>query len=460
MKTKLIIAAILGIANAGYSQCAVGNLLAASGDVGLGTGSPANKLHIATCGQNGGIVIDQIGTWSAAGAAAISLKNSSNAQGRHWMLASTGNGNIGNGGNFEIDDFGTGPYNPTTSAINRFFIEGTTGNIGIGSTSPTEQLHTTAGVRFQGLITGGTGQLSMVVADAFGKLWRSALPGSGVCGTANFVAKDNGSGTAICSQIFDNGTTVGINATSGFGYTWNGGLTGPTGVPGMGSTGNARLFVNGITGAVAYYATSDARYKKDIHSIKNASDIINQLDGKTYFWKTNEYKDNGFTDVRQYGFIAQELEKVVPEAVATNEHGYKSVNYDMIIPILVQNAKEMQKQIADQKEMINALINKTGTSTGMNDLNTVPAGFNLDQNIPNPFSNETVIKYTLPTTVSNASMVVYDLSGKQVASFPLTEKGTSSITITSEKLAAGIYIYSIMADGKIADSKRMVVSQK
>ena len=87
-------------------------------------------------------------------------------------------------------------------------------------------------------------------------------------------------------------------------------------------------------------------------------------------------------------------------------------------------------------------------------------GFALEQNIPNPFSSETVIKYTLPQQANTANLIVYDLTGKQVAFFPVTEKGASSITITSEKLAAGIYIYSIVADGKIVDSKRMVVVEK
>jgi len=84
----------------------------------------------------------------------------------------------------------------------------------------------------------------------------------------------------------------------------------------------------------------------------------------------------------------------------------------------------------------------------------------MDQNIPNPFSGETVVKYTLTPQTKTATLNVYDLSGKQITFFPLTQKGSSSITITSENLAAGIYIYSIVADGKIMDSKRMVVAEK
>jgi hypothetical protein len=103
--------------------------------------------------------------------------------------------------------------------------------------------------------------------------------------------------------------------------------------------------------------------------------------------------------------------------------------------------------------------NTSGNATGIQQSNSAAEGFALDQNIPNPFSSETVIKYTLPQEIKTASLIVYDLSGKQLTSFPL-ERTTTSITITSEKLAAGIYIYSVMADGKIMDSKRMIVADK
>jgi len=84
----------------------------------------------------------------------------------------------------------------------------------------------------------------------------------------------------------------------------------------------------------------------------------------------------------------------------------------------------------------------------------------MSQNEPNPFTSETLIRYSLPQQVNSASLVVYDLTGKQLTSFVLEQKGSASIMITADKLAAGIYIYSIVADGKIMDSKRMVIAGK
>ncbi len=138
---------------------------------------------------------------------------------------------------------------------------------------------------------------------------------------------------------------------------------------------------------------------------------------------------------------------------------HKAVNYTALIPVLIAGIQEQQKQIEDLQAQLAAFQNKTGNATGINQINSGADDFALDQNVPNPFNGETNIKYKLTEQTKTASLVVYDLSGKQLTSFPL-DKTVSSITITSEKLAAGIYIYSVIADGKIMDSKRMVVSEK
>lgn len=123
--------------------------------------------------------------------------------------------------------------------------------------------------------------------------------------------------------------------------------------------------------------------------------------------------------------------------------------------LLINN---LQKHLEELK-----LINSTyisSNNTGISSLNSVETGFQMSQNEPNPFTHETVIKYTLPQTINNAFMAVYDLTGKQITTFPIDQKGSSSIVITSEKLAAGIYIYSIVGDGKVVDSKRMIVAER
>lgn len=92
---------------------------------------------------------------------------------------------------------------------------------------------------------------------------------------------------------------------------------------------------------------SDARLKSDITDLTHAIETVQQLNGKAYI------KDGK----PSLGFIAQEVEEVLPQVVHTDntEEGYKSVNYQAIVPLLVEAIKEQQKQIDELKEQINGI---------------------------------------------------------------------------------------------------------
>lgn len=81
----------------------------------------------------------------------------------------------------------------------------------------------------------------------------------------------------------------------------------------------------------------------------------------------------------------------------------------------------------------------------------------LKQNNPNPFTENTVIEYSLPETVQTASLYIYDMNGKQIEQIALTERGESSVTVNGGHLSAGMYLYSLIADGKVIDTKRMIL---
>ena len=86
--------------------------------------------------------------------------------------------------------------------------------------------------------------------------------------------------------------------------------------------------------------SSDIRLKKDIYSIENWINIINQLR-----WVTFERKDHSSENIAQYWFIAQEIEKGLPDLVKTDDKWYKSVNYTWIIPILTKSIQEQDEKI-------------------------------------------------------------------------------------------------------------------
>lgn len=81
----------------------------------------------------------------------------------------------------------------------------------------------------------------------------------------------------------------------------------------------------------------------------------------------------------------------------------------------------------------------------------------LEQNIPNPFNEATVIRYHLTQPASEAFILLYDMKGTQLKKYTLTEQGKGQVTISSGELSPGMYIYSLVIDGEAIDTKRMLL---
>jgi len=122
---------------------------------------------------------------------------------------------------------------------------------------------------------------------------------------------------------------------------------------GIGSTSpaNALDVVGSICYTGAIGACSDARYKKNITPVTGALSNVLKLNGVHYNWKTTEFPDKKFTNDLQLGFIAQDLEKIYPELVLTDDKGYKSVDYAKLTPVLVEAIKELSNEVQQQKIM-------------------------------------------------------------------------------------------------------------
>lgn len=95
---------------------------------------------------------------------------------------------------------------------------------------------------------------------------------------------------------------------------------------------------------------SDLRYKQHIAAFDNALDAILNLRGVTYEWKEANRAPG-----RQIGFIAQEVEKVLPELVTTDLNGYKAVAYANVVPVLVEAMKQQQRQIQTKEQRLKKL---------------------------------------------------------------------------------------------------------
>jgi hypothetical protein len=98
----------------------------------------------------------------------------------------------------------------------------------------------------------------------------------------------------------------------------------------------------------------------------------------------------------------------------------------------------------------------TGTSNG--NQQPVTDSPRLEQNFPNPFHENTTIKYYLPSSTRTASITITDLNGVQLKTFDLSGgKGFGQVLISGGAFAAGTYIYTLTVNGKVVDSKRMVL---
>ena len=103
-----------------------------------------------------------------------------------------------------------------------------------------------------------------------------------------------------------------------------------------------------ITASANITAYSDERLKDNVKPLENALDKVNKIGGYSY-------ERNDLDGAKQVGVLAQEIEKVLPEVVDTNEEGYKSVAYGNISALLIEAIKDLSKENKDLQERLEKL---------------------------------------------------------------------------------------------------------
>jgi len=104
-----------------------------------------------------------------------------------------------------------------------------------------------------------------------------------------------------------------------------------------------------IGDVVAYGSPSDIRLKENIKPIKSALDKVSKLQGVTFDWK----KSDSILDIKEdVGFIAQDVQKVLPELVRENKDGMLSMRHQGITPVLLEAIKELKAEIEELKKQI------------------------------------------------------------------------------------------------------------
>ena len=102
--------------------------------------------------------------------------------------------------------------------------------------------------------------------------------------------------------------------------------------------------------------------------------------------------------------------------------------------------------------------NKIITGVELYNGSSANTGAALYGNTPNPFKDQTTVNFYIPKETSLASLHIYDLQGKQLKQFAITEQGQTSIIVPSGSLGAGSYIYTLIVDGQEIGSRKMIIT--
>jgi hypothetical protein len=363
--------------------------LAGSGNFGIGVTGPGTKLDVRGTGNFLGTAV--------SGAPLVTIENNSGSTATSYGLLVKGGGNSSSGKTFEVRD---------DSGNTDLIVKGN-GNVGIGTDSPQndklhveidsstvydgnsnqngglfvnniyhEALNTFSQIRLG--VSGASGasnvrlvgiepsqaasDFAIVLRD--GSVWGEKLRIKGATGNVG-IGTTNPTYKCVISNNEAEGLELAPGYVSGANllqnynrsnsqyvradyvastHRWYQGDTSTVNIH-MDLTGSGDLTVK--NDIVAYGSPSDKRLKENIKPIESALDKVSKLQGVTFDWK----KSDSILDIKEdIGFIAQDVQKVIPELVRENEDGMLSMRHQGIAPILLEAIKELKAEIEELKK--------------------------------------------------------------------------------------------------------------
>lgn len=326
------------------------------GRVGIGTDSAKSQLHVetplplGTIATSGGSVTGTGTNFTTV----FTVGDQITAAGQVREIT-----NIVSDTSLTVDS----AFTSNLSAGTKYFRTGAifnAGNVGIGTTAPLAPLDISGQFIFSP-VTGDHTDLAhnMIWSSAAGA-WvsRSGGPGSHIQmggGSSNIswisflvtsAVPGTSAGTALTMKEalkIDNNGRIGVGNSS---PTYALDVVGDTYTSGYFRSPNGSI------------QTSDIRFKKDIEPIENALEKVISLRGVTYNWKKAEFPQQAFTDRRQMGVIAQEVEDAFPEAVVTDEQGSKAVNYSALVAPLINAIKKLYARLVRVERAVEGVHRK------------------------------------------------------------------------------------------------------
>lgn len=201
---------------------------------------------------------------------------------------------------------------------------------------------------------------------------------------------------------------------------------------------------------VSYNDDMDSDSKDSEESIELLTDAVN----------STAITAKGGSPRRHYGLLAQDLQRVYPDLVHEGQDGSLGINYVELVPILIRSIQELKAELdyvkGNSSRMEARSVSLEDETTDV--LSSTIHRNVLYQNTPNPFKEQTVIRFKLADNVQNASICIFDMTGKMLKKLPISSD-MESVSIGGYELGEGMFLYSMIINGQMIDTKRMVISK-
>lgn len=262
--------------------------------------------------------------------------------------------------------------------------------------------------------------------------------------------------------------------------------------------GSSRIQLGNTTTDVyqtsGHYYTSDGRFKTNVNENVKGLEFINKLRPVTYNMDTRKLDDfmtqhmpdsikvkhkmgmdfTASTAVVHSGFIAQEVADAAKQCgfnssivhTPENSSDLYGVGYQEIVVPLVKAVQELSRTVDSLKKALSSIrnspVNATADPSNIDkgaaihiELNNLDIAV-LNEAAPNPFAEQTTISFYIPEKSAKAQMLFYSGNGVLIKSVDIAKRGSGQIYVFANDLSSGMYTYTLVVDGKVIDTKKMI----
>lgn len=234
-------------------------------------------------------------------------------------------------------------------------------------------------------------------------------------------------------------------------------------------TGNywAGYFDGEVYASGGYFQMSDSKMKNNISKETSALEKISLLKPVSYNY--NNVDGINLPQTIQHGFISQEVAEVFPELTkdcikpvldengkVTSEIAFKSLNYTGLISILTAAVQELNTELIQVRQDLEEYKANDVVRSQIIQNSSSVNGYSIEQNVPNPFSDRTSIRFQLAPGVETATLSIFNLNGAFVRDYQLNGNA-GEVEILASEIGKGMYIYSLNQNGLEIISKRMII---